>query len=225
MMFLNITIFFQCKKSKKIKFFILISICGIAKAIKEGLVTRSDLWITSKLWNTYHSKEHVEHACQRSLDDLGIDYFDLRDLLSYSRIQPSVLQVEIHPYNRQEILRRFCSSQNIAVTAFSSLGSSSYMEIDMAKKEDSCMNEKIIVQIAKQKKKTPAQILLRWAIERNISIIPKTIKISRMKENIDIFNFKLSNDEIKINTLDKKKRFNDPGVFTQNMNSFCPIYD
>ena len=50
---------------------------GIARALADGLCAREDLWITSKLWNTYHRKEHVQAACERSLSDLGLDYFDL----------------------------------------------------------------------------------------------------------------------------------------------------
>ena len=50
---------------------------GIKQAIDEGLVTRKDIWITSKLWNTFHRKEHVESACSKSMEDLGVDYLDL----------------------------------------------------------------------------------------------------------------------------------------------------
>lgn len=50
---------------------------GIARALKDGLCSREDLWITSKLWNTFHRKEYVQRACEKSLSDLGIDYFDL----------------------------------------------------------------------------------------------------------------------------------------------------
>ena len=50
---------------------------GIARAIADGLCSREDLWVTSKLWNTYHRQEHVEAACRRSMDDLGLDYIDL----------------------------------------------------------------------------------------------------------------------------------------------------
>ena len=50
---------------------------GIARAIADGLCRREELWVTSKLWNTYHRQEHVEAACRKSLEDLGIDYFDL----------------------------------------------------------------------------------------------------------------------------------------------------
>ena len=166
---------------------------AIAKAIADGICSREDLWVTSKLWNTYHAEEHVSLACQRSLDDLQLDYLDLylihfpislkfvpfdlryppewlhdpeeaqpqmkmvnvpiqetwramerlhdrqlakhigicnfgtsllRDLLSYARVRPALLQVEMHPLLTQEKLLRFCQQQNIAVTAFSPLGPS-----------------------------------------------------------------------------------------------------
>lgn len=268
---------------------------GILKAIKEGIVKREDLWITSKLWNTYHSPEHVELACKKSLSDLGLEYLDLylihfpislryvpfetryppewiydpqslnpclemnyvpiyktwramenlcnkglvrniglcnfnisgiRDILSYSKIPPAVLQVELHPYNQQEKLLRFCKEQGIVVTAFSPLGSSSYVEINMARKDDSCLKEEIILNISKKYNKSPAQILLRWGLQRDTLIIPKTINLERMKENVNIFDFVLSEEDMnEIKKLNKNKRFNDPGDFTQGMNSFYPIYD
>ena len=268
---------------------------GIARAIKDGLVTRKELWITSKLWNTYHSPEHVEAACRRSLSDLGLEYLDLylihfpislryvpfetryppewvhdpsalkpcmefaqvpmhqtwkamedlvlngmvrnigacnfntqtlRDILSYARIPPAVLQVEIHPYNNQELLVRFCKEEGIVVTAFSPLGSSSYVELSMATQSDSCMLEETVKALAAKKGKTPAQVLLRWGLERGTSIIPKSTKVHRMKENIDILSFKLDSDDMaELATLQRGRRFNDPGAFTLGMNTFCPIYE
>mmetsp|Transcript_31634 Transcript_31634/g.30937 ORF Transcript_31634/g.30937 Transcript_31634/m.30937 type:complete len:229 (+) Transcript_31634:1105-1791(+) len=183
---------------------------GLKKALTEGIVKREELFITSKLWNTYHRKEHVKVACLRSLSDLGLDYLDLylihfpiplkfvpfeqryppewfydpsakhpqmeedavplsetwaamellveeglvrsigicnmgtstiRDLLTYAKIKPAVLQVEMHPYNTQDKLLRFCRSKGIAVTAFSNLGAGSYVCLGMATIEESCMNE------------------------------------------------------------------------------------
>ena len=268
---------------------------GIAKAIADGIVTRDELWVTSKLWNTYHAPEHVEAACRRSLEDLGLEYLDLylihfpislrfvpfetryppewvhdptalqprmefspvpvyktwgamenlvnkglvrnigvcnfntaglRDILSFCTIPPAVLQVELHPYNQQQLLVRFCEEEGIVVTGFSPLGSSSYVELDMAKKTDSCMLEEVVKTIASAKGKTPAQVLLRWGIERKMSIIPKSTKVHRMKENIDILDFSLTKEDMdQLNSLERGRRFNDPGDFTLGMNTFCPIYE
>ena len=65
----------------------------------------------------------------------------IRDVLSYAKIKPSVLQVELHPYNTQEMLFKFCREKGIAVTGFSNLGAGSYVELGMSKKEDSCLEE------------------------------------------------------------------------------------
>lgn len=269
---------------------------GISRAIKEGIATRKELWITSKLWNTYHRKEHVEAACRRTLSDLGVEYLDLylvhfpialkyvpmetryppewfhdptsanprmeedmvsiretweamenlvklglvnnigfcnigtttlRDILSYAKVKPSVLQVEMHPYNTQEKLLRFCRSSGIAVTGFSNLGAGSYVELGMATQNDSCLNEAVVQEIAKAHGKTPAQVVLRWGVQRGTAIIPKSSKTERMVENIGLFDFNLSQEEMtKINSLNKNRRFNDPGHFTEvAFNTFFPIYE
>ncbi|WP_299323856.1 aldo/keto reductase [Parasphingopyxis sp.] len=269
---------------------------GLASAIDQGLVARDELWITSKLWNTFHAPEHVELACRKSLADLGLDYLDLylihfpialeyvpietryppewihdpdaenpvmrravvplhetwgameqlvdrglvrnigvcnynsaliHDLMSYARIAPSVLQIEAHPYLTQEKLVRLAGDYGIHVTAFSPLGALSYVELDMAGASDSVLEEPVVRAAAEAHGKTPAQIVLRWGIQRGTSIIPKTRKPERMRENLAITDFALSDDEMTaISALNANRRFNDPGVFTEAaFNSFHPIYD
>ncbi len=96
----------------------------------------------------------------------------------------------------------------------------------MATQSDSCMLEETVKAIAAKKGKTPAQVLLRWGLERGTSIIPKSTKVHRMKENIDILSFKLDSDDMaELATLQRGRRFNDPGAFTLGMNTFCPIYE
>ncbi|MFK7854648.1 MAG: aldo/keto reductase [Granulosicoccus sp.] len=269
---------------------------GIKRAIDEGLCTREDLWVTSKLWNTYHRQEHVVMAMDQTLHDLGLDYLDLylihfpialefvpfetryppewvhdpnddvpmmkadqvplqetwqameglvdsglarnigvcnysvslmRDLLNYARIAPAVLQVESHPYLTQQKLMRFCAEQDVAVTAFSPLGALSYLELDMASDDESVLQQDAVLAIAKRLGKTPAQIILRWGVQRGNAIIPKTSKVARLKENAALFDFELSGDDMKlIDALNKNQRFNDPGVFTElAFNTFFPIYE
>ncbi len=269
---------------------------GLKSAIDLGLVTREDLWITSKLWNTYHHPDHVEMACRKSLTDLGLDYLDLylvhfpialefvpfeerypaewvydpkaespemrrafvplqetwmametlvekgvaqqigvcnyssgllHDLMSYANIKPAVLQIESHPYLTQEKLIRLAEQYGIAVTAFSPLGALSYFEIDMAKPDDSILTEKTVQDIAAARNRTPAQIILRWGIQRGTAIIPKSSNPGRMRENLDITNFSLSSDEMAaVSGLNANHRFNDPGEFCeQAFGLFNPIYD
>jgi diketogulonate reductase-like aldo/keto reductase len=263
---------------------------GIARAIKDGSVSRQDLFVTSKLWNTYH--QHVSEALERTLQDLGLDYVDeylihfpislefvpfkdkyppewtnlegkmvlvpndigatwkamedlvdqgltksigvcnfstqlLRQLLSTcTRIRPTTLQIEMHPHNSQERLVQFAREAGMRVTAFSVFGASSYIELNMAKSDDLLMQDTTIVQLARDKKKTPAQILLRWAIQRNTMPLSKTCTASRMQENRNVFDFYLTGSEMKrIDALNKNKRYNDPGDFCTGMGTFCPIYD
>ena len=269
---------------------------GIAKAIDEGLCTREELWITSKLWNTYHDPERVSESLERTMKDLSIDYLDLylihfpislkfvpfetryppewfyepsnanpvmqfsqvpladtwqameacvdtgrvkhigvcnygvslmRDLLSYARILPSVLQIESHPYLTQDLLIQFCQQNAIAVTAFSPLAALSYVELGMAGQADSVLTEASVVSIANRLGKTPAQVVLRWGVQRGTAIIPKTSKPERLIENMNIFDFELSDNDMRaISDLNANRRFNDPGVFCEAaFNTACPIYE
>jgi diketogulonate reductase-like aldo/keto reductase len=162
--------------------------------------------------------------------NIGVSNFGtslIRDLLAYAKQPPAVLQVEMHPYLVQEKLVRFCHQEKIAVTAFSPLGSPSYVSIGMATESDSVMNEKVVRDAAARLNKTPAQILLHWAIQRGTSAIPKTIRPERLRENLAIFDFELSKTEMDaISSLDRNRRFNDPGVFCEKaFNTFFPIYE
>uniref|UniRef100_A0A7S2CTY2 NADP-dependent oxidoreductase domain-containing protein n=1 Tax=Haptolina brevifila TaxID=156173 RepID=A0A7S2CTY2_9EUKA len=269
---------------------------GIKAAIDEGLVTREELWVTSKLWNTYHRKEHVEAACQRTLADLSLSYVDLylvhfpialkyvppsvryppewiydpdavapkmeidesvpfretwegmeqlaslgvcknigvcnvntallRDLLSYASIPPAVLQMELHPYLQQPKLLRFCAENSIAVTGFSPLGAGSYVELGGATMAESALNDATVTRLAKAHGVSPAQLLLRWALQRGISVVPKSSKPERLTQNLALSGFELSDEQMaEMATLDRHHRYNDPGVFCESMGVFCPIYD
>jgi len=122
---------------------------------------------------------------------------------------------------------RFCQSHKIAVTGFSSFGGSSYTEIGMAKSEDSCLVNETIVKIGGDAKKTPAQVVLRWAVQRGTAVIPKTSNADRLKENAALFDWTLSDEQMaSINKLNQNRRFNDPGHFTElAFGTFFPIYE
>lgn len=268
---------------------------GLQQAIADGC-PRDDLWITSKLWNTYHRPEHVRLAAERSLRDLQLDYLDLylihfpiaqrfvpleqryppgwffdpdaespameldrvpiaetweameglvdaglvknigvcnfgvsllRDLLNVARQPVSVLQVESHPLLAQEKLFRFCQQEQIVYTGFSPLGSLSYESLGMSSPEDSLLAHPTVAEIANAVSRTPAQVLLRWGVQRGGAIVPKTANPQRLVENISIFDFELSQQQMQaIAALDQNRRFNDPGVFCEAaFNTFCPIYE
>ena len=269
---------------------------GIRRALAAGLCRRDDLWVTSKLWNTFHAPAHVRPACERTLRDLGLDHLDcylvhfpialayvspetryppgwffdphaesprmeaarvpladtwaamerlvdaglvrhvgvcnygvslLRDLLAAARIPPAVLQVELHPYLAQEKLLRFCRTEGIAVTAFSPLGAPSYVPLGMAAAAESVLGDPVVGGIARSVGRTPAQVVLRWAVQRGTGVIPKTSRPERLRENLAIFDITLSQEQMAaISGLDRGRRFNDPGVFCETaFNTFFPIYE
>lgn len=269
---------------------------GIRAALEVGVCRRDELWVTSKLWNTYHAREHVRPALERTLRDLRLDYLDLylihfpiaqefvpferryppewffdpgdphprmrfarvplaetwgameelvtaglvrnigvcnystglmRDLFTYARIPPAVLQVELHPYLTQEKLLRLCRENHVAVTAFSPLGAQSYFSLAMADPGESVLEQPAVQEAARRHGKTPAQVVLRWGVQRGTAVVPKTSRSARLAENLAIFDFELSTDEMAaISALNRDRRFNDPGVFcAEAFHTFCPIYD
>ncbi|MFN3191174.1 MAG: aldo/keto reductase [Aureliella sp.] len=179
----------------------------------------------SETWSAMESLARSGRAKQIGVCNFGCSL--LRDLLSYAEIKPTVLQVESHPYLTQDKLLRFCNEHSIAYTAFSPLGAGSYIELGMAQSNDSVLNEACIHEMAQAKGKTEAQIVLRWGIQRGTSVIPKSSRIDRLRENIDIFDFELSSEEMtQISSLDRNRRFNDPGVFCESaFGCFFPIYE
>ena len=108
------------------------------------------------------------------------------------KIAPSVLQVELHPELTQKKLIEFCRINGIQMTAFSSLGSSSYVELEGATSGDSLFESSIIKRLSQKYEKSPARILLRWAVQHGIAVIPKTVKVERLKENGDVFDWNLT---------------------------------
>ena len=161
---------------------------------------------------------------------IGVSNFGVslvRDLLSQCRIRPSVLQIESHPYLVQSKLIRFCNESDIAVTAFSPLGAPSYVPIGMATENDSVLIHPIVQKIASAHGRTAAQIVLRWGVQRGTAVIPKTSRLERLRENLDLAGFELSEAEMaSIQSLDKNQRFNDPGAFCEPaFGCFYPIYE
>ena len=143
--------------------------------------------------------------------------------MSYAKEKPSVNQIELHPYLTQDNLIKYCQKHEIVVTAFSPLGVNSYIEANMAAPQDSCLTDPVIKSISELKNKSAAQILLRWALQRNTALIVKTNKPERLAENLDL-DFELTNEEIaKISALNKNMRFNDTAKWDGD--KYAPIFD
>ncbi len=151
----------------------------------------------------------------------------IRDLLARARIQPAVLQVEMHPFLVQERLLRYCHEAGIAVTAFSPLGAGSYVPLGMATPADSVLGHPVVTEIAAATGRTPAQVVLRWGIQRGTSVIPKTSRVERLAENLEAVGLTLDDPQMRaISALDQRRRFNDPGVFCEGaFGTFFPIFD
>ncbi|PKY04918.1 aldo/keto reductase family protein [Aspergillus campestris IBT 28561] len=262
---------------------------GVQRAIADGLVKRSELFIVSKLWNTFHESQHVEPICRKQLADWGVDYFDLyivhfpvslkyvdpaeryppgwmaadgktiepakatiqetwtamealvgkglarsigvsnfsaqllMDLLRYASIVPATLQIEHHPYLVQSRLVEYAQRNGITVTGYSSFGPSSFVELEVKNAVDATIlfQHETVKSIAAAKKRTPAQVLLRWATQRGIAVIPKSSSSTRMAENLDVTGWDLEEKEIEaISALDRGLRFNDP----LNYGMYVPIF-
>ncbi|MBU8880121.1 aldo/keto reductase [Bacillus sp. FJAT-29790] len=216
---------------------------GVGRAIKESGIPREDIFITTKVWNTDQGYDETLAAFDKSMQKLGLDYLDLylihwpvkekyletwkaleklyhdgkvraigvsnfqihhlKDLMENSSEKPVVNQIELHPRLSQVELRAFCKENNIKVEAWSPIG------------RGRLLDEPTIKQIAEKYGKTPAQIILRWHLQNDVIIIPKSVNPQRLKENADIFAFELMPDDMtQINELNINERFGpDPDSF------------
>ncbi|CAH8566613.1 unnamed protein product [Heterobilharzia americana] len=232
---------------------------ALEDAMKELSLKREDIFITSKLWNTFFRPEHVRKACENTLKNLRLDYLDLylihwpvplqiffptgpdgrlclddvpheetwkemeklvdegltksiglsnfnkrqiESILKHCRIKPVNLQIEIHANFPNTKLVEYAQSIGLTVTAYAPLGSPAGIP-----GRSNLLTEPWVVSIAEHHKKTPAQVLLRYLVQRNLIVVPKSVTAKRIEENFQIFDFKLSNEEMhQLNTKGLNKR-------------------
>lgn len=113
------------------------------------------------------------------------------------------------------------------MTSYSTFGATSYVELGGAKMEEAITEGETVKKIAKETNKTPHQVVLRWAVQQGIAIIPKSVNPDRMLQNHDVSGWSLNETQMAyLDNLNKNKRYNDPGVFCEGaFNTFFPIYD
>ncbi|CAJ0933735.1 unnamed protein product, partial [Mesorhabditis belari] len=227
---------------------------AVEELIKEGVVTRDDLFITTKLWMTHLHPDHVEEACRDSLKKLKLDKVDLylshmptafntdgskqdhsvtvednwkvlekvykaglaraigvsnysveqvERIMKVAEVPIHNQQVELHLYFPQLEMEKVCRKHNITLTSFSTLGSPGRFNFTLPNgvrpawaPAPADMDDAFVHELAKKYHKSSAQILLRYVIDRNIAVIPKSVTDSRIKENFDVFDFKLTAQEL-----------------------------
>ena len=137
---------------------------------------------------------------QGKVKSIGISNFDenLDDLLNHATIKPAVIQVECHPYWNQEDLRKKFEKYGTLIESWYPIGHG----------DKGLIGEEIFTKLAKKYNKTNVQIILRWHIQKKIIVFPKSTNPKHIKENADIFDFQLTDEEVKeIDKMGKKKRF------------------
>lgn len=210
---------------------------GIKEGLESTGLNREDIFVTSKLFFEDFGRENVAQAYETSIQKLGLDYLDLylvhwpgtneavmidtwkgmedlykdnrvknigvsnfnpdhfEALLAQVSIKPVINQVEFHPYFTQEKLRKYLEAQNI------------YMESWSPFMNAQILNDETLNEIGKEVNKTAAQVIIKWNMQHNVVVIPKSVTSSRIEENIDVFDFELSADQMKrIDDLNKDQR-------------------
>ena len=208
---------------------------GVGEAIRKSGIPRDQLFIIRKLWVQDHGYESTKKAFETSLKKLQLDYIDLYlihqpfgdvygawrameelyeakkiraigisnfqadryvDLILHNKIVPAVLQFEFHPFTQKSEDFKYLQEYKIQPQAWA----------PFAEGKNNLFTHPVLDKIAKAHNKSIPQVVLRWAIQRGVQVIPKSVKRERMDQNFNIFDFKLTEAEIEeINKLDTKQ--------------------
>lgn len=207
----------------------------VGNAIAKSGVARKDIFLTTKVWIEHYGYEEAKKSVLKSMKKLRTDYLDLVllhqpfadyygayraledlydegklraigvsnfypdrlvDIASFSRIKPMVNQVETHPFNQQTEAKKWMNKYDVQIEAWAPFGEG----------RGGLFENPVLAGIAEKYRKTTAQVMLRWHIQCNTVVIPKSVHRERMAENLQVFDFVLSeNDMSAIAALDKKQ--------------------
>lgn len=207
---------------------------AVGNAIKSSGVAREELFITTKLWVQDTGYENTKKSFEKSINKLQLDYLDLylihqpygdvhgswrameelykagkvraigvsnfqpdrvMDMITFNEIVPAVNQIETHPFNQQIETQKFLAENKVQIESWG----------PFAEGKNNIFQNEVLASIGNKYNKSVAQVVLRWLTQRGVVAIPKSVKKERMKENINVFDFELSTDEMGlIATLDMK---------------------
>lgn len=207
---------------------------AVGRAMKKSGLTREDIFLETKIWPSFYMQED---AVEKTLERLDTDYIDLllihqpsgnyvagyrlmekaykegkvkaiglsnftkeqiQEILDICEVKPTVLQTEVHPYFQELELKEFLTKEDIKIQAWYPLGHG----------DAALLNDETIVELGKKYEKSTAQIILRWHIQAGNIVIPGSKNPEHIKANFDLFDFALTEDEMKkISGLDKNVRY------------------
>ena len=207
---------------------------AVGRAIKKSGIDRSEIFLETKLWPSFYEQED---AVEKTLERLDTDYIDLllihqpagnylagyrlmekaykegkvkaiglsnfnteqiQEILDKCEVKPAVLQTEVHPYDQEKDLKEFLAKSDIVIQAWYPLGHG----------DAALLQEPVFAKLGEKYKKSPAQIILRWHIQDGNIVIPGSKNPDHIRDNFDLFDFALTEDEIaQIGAMDKNKRY------------------
>ncbi len=207
----------------------------VGAAIRESGIPRREVFVTTKLWNADHGYDRALRAIDQSLESLGMEQVDLYlvhwpveglrqdtwramekiladgkaraigvsnytvrhldELLARAKEPPSVNQVEFNPFLHQRALLEHCRAKGVQLEAYGPLVRGHRMD------------HAVVAAVARKHRRTPAQVLLRWGLQHDVVVIPKSVRPERIRENADVFGFALDADDLaKLDGLDEGYR-------------------
>jgi 2,5-diketo-D-gluconate reductase A len=208
---------------------------AVGKAISKSGIDRKELFITTKLWISNAGYEKAKQGFEESLNKLGLDYLDLylihqpygdvhgswhameelyengkiraigisnfqpdrvMDMIVFNKVVPAVNQIETHPFHQQVETQQFLKENNVQQESWG----------PFAEGKNNLFNNELLAAIGKKYNKSIAQVVLRWMIQRDIVVIPKSVTKDRIVQNFEVFDFELATSDMEqIKTLDEKQ--------------------